>query len=69
MPMIASSMMPRDMNDLVPEAMNAQLLAEPYSFFLDKDESGSCIIYAYQNFDGKKRQLISINKSSGLLPD
>ena len=62
-------MVPREIEELVPEALNAQLVAEPYAFFIAKDESGASLLNVYQNFDGKKRELINITKSSGLLPD
>jgi hypothetical protein len=70
MPIIPSQMMvPREVEELVPESLNAQLVAEPYSFFIAKDEAGASILNVYQQFDGKKRELINITKSSGLLPD
>jgi hypothetical protein len=61
MPIIPSQMMvPREVEELVPESLNAQLVAEPYSFFIAKDEAGASILNVYQQFDGKKRELINI---------
>lgn len=52
MPIIPSQMVPREVEELVPESLNAQLVAEPYSFFITKDEAGASILNVYQQFDG-----------------
>lgn len=41
------------------------MLGEPLSFFIDYSNN-SAFISSYQNFDGKKKLLINVNKESGL---